>query len=195
MATSTEAFIASSPAIANIANYIDGLYYFPFPIITVATKTVTAGRLYFIGPFVAKKNATITKLGMRVSTGSTAGTKVSMGVYPDVNGLPGGELVGGATGNVLTDSSAADAEATGLSIPIVKGKYYWLAADFEGAPILVSNSSTVMMRSITVTSTTNPAVVIKKTVAYAATLPTACPAITASDFADETLFSFWYRFG
>ncbi len=195
MAVSTDLIAPTAPSIANISNYIDGIFYFPFPIISVSTKAVTAGRLYFIGPFVAKKNATITKLGVRVSTGSAGGTKVSMGVYPDVDGLPSGALVGGATGNVVTDASAADAEATGLVIPIIKGRYYWLAADFESTPTLVSNSSTVMMRSMTITSTTNPAVIIKKTQAYAATLPATCPVLTSADFSDETVFSLWYRFG
>lgn len=181
-----------APGNPNLSAYISGLFYPAIPIVSFSNKTITAGRLYAVGPFTAQDTITISKLGVNVVTASAANKSMAIGVYTDSGNFPSAKI--GANGTVLTDSSSADAEVTGLSIPIVKGAKYWIVANFEGTPVINAAGSTTAFRYPMVTSITNPAFLVKKTAAYSATLPATFPSSTVSDFAAETAPHLWFRF-
>lgn len=175
----------------NQPSEISGIYYPAIPIDSFSTKTVTAGRLYAMGPFTAEASITATVLGINVGTAGASGTSVALGVYQDIGGFPA-QLVGGVTGVVLADATG-DREVTGLSIPLIKGNKYWIAALFQDVPIVVAHGSSTAIRNRLQSSTGVAANLIKITQTYSTSLP-ATLSCTFSSFAAENAIHAWYRF-
>lgn len=174
-----------------LSSYIAGIYYPAIPVVTFSNKTASINELYAVGPFLAVENLTLSVLGVNVVTGITA-TAVALGVYTDNAGFPS-SLVGGITGVVATATNTTDAEATGLSISITQGSYYWIAANFNGAVTISAAGSTTAFRNQMTTSLGNPAFVCKVASSYTGTLPSNFPSVTVSNFSTESAPHLWFR--
>ena len=92
---------------------------------------VTANQLYSL-PFVVDRVQTIDKVGVNVTTG-VASSNVRIGIYKDLNGVPGALVAD--LGIVATTTPAALKEITGLSQKLQPG-IYWLSAVFSHTPTL-----------------------------------------------------------
>lgn len=176
-----------------IRKYIDGLYYYPMPFVAVnSTKTLTAGRIYAIGPFPALETKTLTKLGASVTTAVSG--NIVLGLYTDNGNHYPGTLVGQS--GVLSSGTVAVIEGTGLTLNVSQGSLYWLTVLSDVAAVLASPGTTNGYRDVTPTFGGNPAHLVKKTLAYTATLPSSFPAYsTAADYVDEALIVLTMRSG
>ena len=171
-------------------NYVDSHYY--YPVVTggsFSTKSITAGRTYYLGPFVAKENTVITRLGLNVTTGSGVGGDTAiMGIYSYKDSLPY-QLRGTNDAEVPIDA-IAEVEAT-VSIPLVQGQLYFIAVNFENTCTVAAfaNSNNVRDSGIADDSSTT---LIKETIAYASTFP-ATSAAVVGDYTSESLPHLWFR--
>ncbi|MBN2255472.1 MAG: tandem-95 repeat protein, partial [Deltaproteobacteria bacterium] len=82
---------------------------------------------------------TLTKLEILFNDTAFSG-KVRLGVYADVNGVPGG-LVLDAGEAVVADSWVS---AIGLNFPVVGGEYYWLAFNLQDENAVVYQSGQLL---------------------------------------------------
>lgn len=179
-------------SVRGLRTYLTNHYYYPVATAgALSTKAMTAGRMYYVGPFTAENNVTFTKVGVRIGTGTgTPGDTAIIGVYTDSGGLPVA-LVGTNNAEAAIDA-AADVEVT-VSISLVAGRRYWMVINCEASVTLASYASTANVRDFS--SNVAPdsvATIIKDTVAYAATLP-ATSAAAVGDYVAEAAPFIWLR--
>lgn len=162
--------------------YITNNYYYPkYTGGSIGTKTLTAGREYYVGSFVAKETVTITRLGINVATGTgTGGDTAILGIYTDKDGIPY-KLVGTNNAEVAIDATA-QVEAT-VSCPLIKGKRYWMVVNVEANVSLSAFANSNNVRDTGGTSWNGTSSLVKDTIAYSSTLA-ATSSATASDYND-----------
>jgi len=171
--------------------YIVNNYYYPRPTGgSISTKTLTAGREYYVGSFVAKETVTVTRLGIDVATGTgTGGDTAILGIYTDKDGLPY-KLVGTNDAEVAIDATA-QVEAT-VSCPLVKGKRYWMVVNVEANVSLSAFANSNNVRDTGGTAWNGTSTLVKDTVAYSSTLA-ATSSATAGDYSNESNPLMWFR--
>ena len=126
---------------------------YPYPYIG-STLTASNGYQYFV-PFTGLEDATITALEIYCST-AASGATVSLGIYAsDSNNDLSNPLF---TSNAL-DCSAVGAKNAPCSVPITKGKTYWLSSMVIGSPAFWRNAPDSLM-PIKGTATSNQSAVI-----------------------------------
>jgi hypothetical protein len=100
--------------------YITGRYYTRPLQITPSTIFQSANQLYAV-PILVPTDRTFTGLAVYISNGA-AGYEVTLGLYSNVNGLPGARLAQTAG---LASSTNGQKQQTGMSIVLTAG-IYWL---------------------------------------------------------------------
>ena len=171
--------------------YITNNYYYPKSTAgSFGSKTLTAGREYYVGSFVAKDTVTVTRLGIDVATGTgTGGDTAILGIYTDKDGLPH-KLVGTNNAEVAIDATA-QVEAT-VSCPLVKGRRYWMVVNVEANVSLSAFANSNNVRDTGGTAWNGTSTLVKDTIAYSSTLA-ATSSATASDYSDESIPVVWFR--
>ncbi|MCH2038133.1 MAG: hypothetical protein MK137_06035 [Rickettsiales bacterium] len=173
-------------------DYVGEMYY--YPILTAGnldTKTITAGRAYYLGPFQAEADANINRLGIEVTTASlTAGDKAILGIYKVRNGIPH-ELVG--TNNGLVDIDTVGVVEAVVDINIKQGEWYFMVMLFQSACSVAAFADSNNVRNFG-DAYDSRTTLIKDSIPYVSELP-AISAVQVGDYTAEKAPFGWFRSG
>lgn len=149
-----------------------------------ATITLTANTLY-AAPFFCRRSTTFSAISVRVGTGA-ASTKITLGIYSNVDGKPSA-LLHQSNNEPSTASSSSDAAGTFAANPTLAPGLYWLALVCDGTPGLSGTGTGDIMLGVhngntsvsVATGTTSQTAGYTGSFTYNATLPSSFPTPSA----------------
>lgn len=164
--------------------YVSGNKYSTLRSTGGSTISLTANTLY-AAPFFCRRRTTWSSISARVGTGA-ASTKITLGIYSNVDGKPG-TLLHQSNNEPSTATNSTDAAGTFAANPTLDPGLYWLALVSDGTPGLSGTGTSDIMLGLHNGSTSVSAAAGAGNTAgytgsftYNATLPSSFPTPSAA---------------
>lgn len=176
----------------NHPGYIDEVYY-PQSNggVSVGTAALATNRIMAV-PFYCNEDATATKIGFNVTTGTgSASDLYRLGIFENSGGLPS---------DLVVDAGEISVETTGekeitISQALSARTWYWLALQTNAASATVTAYSTSgQLGGFGITSGSGNGGILRITRTYDV-MPATFPALTAVNFESAGAPRLWLRFG